>query len=445
MTLRCYRGNVRTGLKYYHHPFIITTQKYQCIMTDTKGKSRHESQKARKEKRQPLTHFLCLPLINTTSITQLESSVTGFKTAHLPGPGSTSPACPNDQASTSRLIIPSSAFRPLGTLHLTLGVMSLCSKERLEQAISFFRSLDLKALISEADQVAARKRNTHNPSESSVSTHVTDQDQPLIVSLESLHALPSAKSATILHASPVDPTGRLYPFCVMLRDKFIGAGFIENEASKAHAKEKAHQKSSTNDNNVANRSTPLLNLPTSPPAEQKSGSPANVDPYTAALSRKPKPRPLLLHATLVNTIYVPGRQNVQSKGTERKNPPKRITFDARDLVSQYKDYYTDETRANARPVNFETKDHPESSSSVANGNSKQPKSPRQNFYSADSRQSKPTYPFVWAKDIALDTVCICEMGAKKIPSHLSLTSNHDLDNRLGEKYTVVSERSLGDK
>ncbi|KAJ6062706.1 uncharacterized protein N7446_006826 [Penicillium canescens] len=416
-------------------------------MTDTKGKSRHESQKVRKEKRQPLTHFLCLPLINTTSITQLESSITGFKTAHLPGPGSTSPACPNDQASTSRLVIPSSAFRPLGTLHLTLGVMSLCNKERLEQAISFFRSLDLKALISEADQVAARKRNTHTPSESSVSTHVTDQDQPLIVSLESLHALPSAKSATVLHASPVDPTGRLYPFCVMLRDKFIGAGFIENEASKAHAKEKTYQKSSTNDNNVANTSTPLLNLPTSPPAEQKSGSLADVDPYTAALSRKPKPRPLLLHATLVNTIYVPGRQNVQSKGskgTERNKSPKRITFDARDLVSQYKDYYTDETRANARPVNFETKDHPESSS-VANGNCKQPESPGQNFHSADSRQSKPTYPFIWAKDITLDTVCICEMGAKKIPSHLNVTSNHDLDNRLGEKYTVVSERSLGDK
>lgn len=445
MTFRCYRGNIRTGIKIYHHPFALPAQKYQCIMTDTKGTSRHQSRKARKEKRQPLTHFLCLPLINTTSITQLESSVTAFKTAHLPGPVPTSPACSNDQANTSRLIIPSGAFRPLGTLHLTLGVMSLCNEERLKQAISFFRSLDLTALISEADQVAARKRNTDDSDDSSVSTHMPDQDQPLIISLESLHALPSAKSATVLHASPVDPTGRLYPFCVMLRDKFIEAGFIQNEASKAHAEEKTHQKYSTNDNNVANRSTPLLNLPTSPPAEQKSGSPANVDPYTAALSRKPKPRPLLLHATLVNTIYVRGRQNVQSKGADRKKPPKCITFDARDLVSQYKDYYADETRTIARPVNSETEDHPESSSSVANGNSKQPKSPAQNFHSADSRQSKPTFPFVWAKDVALDTVCICEMGAKKIPSHLSVTSNHDLDNRLGEKYTVVSERRLGDK
>ncbi|OQD81197.1 hypothetical protein PENANT_c029G02729 [Penicillium antarcticum] len=320
--------------------------------------------------------------------------------------------------------------------------MSLRSKERLEQAISLFQSLDLKALISEADRVAAQKKNNNNPSESSTSTHEPNQNQPMMVSLESLHALPNAKSASILHASPVDLTGRLYPFCVMLRDKFIEAGFIQNEASKAPTRDKMQAKPSADDNKVASGDT-------SPRAEQdSSGSshlPAIVDPYTAALSRKPKPRPLLLHATLVNTIYVRGRHNTQNKSADGKKPPKRITFDARDLVSLYKDYYTDETRTNARPVNLNTEDPFSPNSPVADGNSRQPKSPARNSQSVDFRQSKPTYPFIWAKDITLDTIAICEMGAKKISSHPGVSSNHDLDNRLGEKYTVVSERSLDEK
>jgi activating signal cointegrator complex subunit 1 len=444
------RGNIRPGLNYYHRQFRFSAQKFQRTMTDTKGTSRRQSQTARKGKRQPLTHFLCLPLINNTSMPQLESSVADFKTAHLHGPDPTSPAFSSDQASSSPLIIPHGAFRPLGTLHLTLGVMSLRSEERLEQAISFFQSLDLKALISEADRVATRTRNTHTSSVSLFPTHAPDQKGPLIVSLESLNALPNAKSASALYASPVDHTGRLYPFCVMLRDKFIEAGFIENEASKAHTGDNAVHEVSKYDSKVANRDEPLLNSQTSPRAEQKfssksSKSPADVDPYGAALFRQAKLRPLLLHATLVNTTYVRGRQNAKSNGADGKKTSNRITFDARNLVSQYKSYYTDETLTNKRPVTLKTEDHPEPSSSVADGNSKQPKTQARNHHLADSRQSNPTYPFVWAKNIALDSVCICEMGAKKISLCPSDSGNNALNIRLGEKYTVVSERSLGDK
>ncbi|KAJ5776135.1 uncharacterized protein N7511_001146 [Penicillium nucicola] len=409
-------------------------------MTDN-GTSRHQSQRPHKKKRQPLTHFLCLPLVNASSITQLESSLTAFKASHLPGPRSSPPASSNGNASPSSLTVPSGAFRPLGTLHLTLGVMSLGSKKRLEEALSFLCSLDLKALMSEADRVATRKRNTHNSLESSVSTHVPADAQPMIVSLESLHALPSAKSATMLHASPVDPTGRLYPFCVMIRDKFIEAGFVHNENSKPSTEEIAQDKSSTDDRKVAsgNKSPQVGEKPL-----ESSITTGNMDPYTAALSRKPKPRPLLLHATLVNTVYVRGRQNTQSKGADGRKPPNRITFDARDLISQYKDYYTDETRTSALPVDSKPKDSSRSTSDVG-GNSKQPGSFTQHPNSANSRQLKPTYPFVWARDITLDTVCICEMGARKIPSNPHVNSNHDLNNRLGEKYTVVGARSLGEK
>ncbi|KAJ5478729.1 hypothetical protein N7530_004238 [Penicillium desertorum] len=55
-------------------------------MTETANVSRQQHRKPRPEKRQKrpqLTHFLCLPLVNTKSLPQLEESLAAFKTAHL--------------------------------------------------------------------------------------------------------------------------------------------------------------------------------------------------------------------------------------------------------------------------------------------------------------------------------------------------------------------------
>ena len=92
-------------------------------MTEAAGTSRHQPRKPRPEKRQKrpqLTHFLCLPLVNAKSLSQLEESLATFKTAHITDPGPASQPSSNSQRDTSRLGLPSTAFRPLGTLHLTL-------------------------------------------------------------------------------------------------------------------------------------------------------------------------------------------------------------------------------------------------------------------------------------------------------------------------------------
>ena len=364
-----------------------------------------------REKRPALTHFLCLPLVNLISIPQLEASIAAFKKgnpsvpvadllqsqnqsqSHGHGKPPTDASCPP---------IPEGAIRPLGTLHLTLGVMSLSSKNRLDEATSFLRSLDLAKLMHEAEQVALQKKKTNPPKPAN---DVVKSSKQLSISLESLHALPRAKSATILHASPVDSTGRLYPFCLMLRDKFLEAGFLVGESKK-----------STNTDKELARSSDAAEKQKQP-GPPKSSEMTKLDPYAAALARQSKLRPLLLHATIVNTIYVrqPKPVHGSKSASKGRNTVKRFEFDARDLLDRYKDYYTDRARIVPR-----VRTVPSASPST-------------------SLPAPPKYPFVWAKDIPIDSVTICEMGAKK----LNLERDSDgLKARLGQEYTVVASRKL---
>ncbi|KAJ5388214.1 hypothetical protein N7509_010755 [Penicillium cosmopolitanum] len=399
--------------------------------------SKPQPRNQRPEKKPPLTHFLCLPLVNEASLPQLETSVATFKAAYPPVPVAELPHSPGPAVhqDISRPLIPHGALRPLGTLHLTLGVMSLAKKDRLGEALSFFHSLDLRALMCEAERVAGDLRATQLSSKDlrGIDTPPESCHAPLnhsnefMISLESLHALPRAKTATVLHASPVDPTGRLYPFCIMLRDKFIEAGFIVGEGEK-----KSDMKSITPNKDAQPSSTcPDLAAEdnVSPKQEEHREGHLTVtrepklDPYETALARKPKPRPLLLHATLVNTIYVRGRPKARrGNGPKHKGGPKRIEFDARHLLARYRDYYIDEART--IPRNFSDLIH----------------------HDENARDSAGQIPFIWADKIPIDSICICEMGAKKL----------DLDNaamadpasalwtaRLGEKYTVVAQRNIG--
>lgn len=228
-------------------------------MSSGKQNTPNQSQRPRgqRRERQPaLTHFLCLPLVNSASLPQLEASIAAFTAAYPPVPVADllkgQPQTSERDASIA--VIPQGAVRPVGTIHLTIGVMSLPTKERLAEALAFFQTIDLASLLREAERVAFELRqkrvsrrtssNTapNNAEASSLSSKLSldleKAPRPLSVSLESLHALPRAKAATVLHASPSDPSGRLYPFCVMLRDKFLEAGFILSESKNGLPAEK---------------------------------------------------------------------------------------------------------------------------------------------------------------------------------------------------------------
>ena len=372
-------------------------------------------------KKPPLTHFLCLPLVNAVSLPQLESSLATFKHSI--------PSCPRKENESTlkhprRPLIPDSAIRPVGTLHLTLGVMSLGTKEKLDESVAFLRSLDLAGMMRDAERIAnenARRGGGGGGGQGKdeVAGGEAEKPKPFVISLEALHALPRARNATVLHAVPVDRTSRLHPFCLLLQEKFLQAGILLGEP---YPKGRTQQ-------DEASASSPAAQSP--PPSKQ------------------PGRRPLLLHATVVNTIYIKGRSRDNSNRNSNSN---RYSFDARDIIAHYDDYYVDYTRTRPRSTTFNTL--PQTGTTIGDEEEDLVQGEQDRHAphhhpnlrvpppSSSLRVDKIKYPFIWAKDVPLESVCICEMGARKIPVVPGLEHENALADRLGEQYRIVAERSL---
>ncbi|KAI5290658.1 hypothetical protein KEM55_008529, partial [Ascosphaera atra] len=105
------------------------------------------------------------------------------------------------------------------------------------------------------------------------------EPEPLLVSLTSLGALPKAKEATILYSKPVDSTSRLYPFAHAIQRRFIEAGFMQQDMTKA---------------------------------------------FTGPQKGQLVSRPLLLHATMANTIYAPKKWKKPMRTEENNNGQKNF-------------------------------------------------------------------------------------------------------------------------
>ncbi|KAN0113020.1 Protein kinase A anchor protein, nuclear localization signal domain containing protein [Hyaloscypha variabilis] len=216
-----------------------------------------------------LTHFLCLPLITSTSRPQLQNSLATFRDKVT---GISTPELPNG--------VPEKAIRPLGTLHLTLGVMSLLSQERIDNSLKHLRSLNLKELLSCASPKPLKtsdvaEDSTGQPQSKDKAIAFDTKDvEPLKVTLRGLESMHTPSNTSILYSSPTSDD-RLYPFCQKLKDLFTEAGFILEEN-----------------------------------------------------------RPLKLHATIVNTVYVPG---ARGKGGHGKSKAK-LTLDAREILEDYEDF-----------------------------------------------------------------------------------------------------------
>jgi activating signal cointegrator complex subunit 1 len=196
-----------------------------------------------------LTHFLCIPLVTPHSRPQLQSSLNTFRK---------DVADPARTLSDLYDVIPEEAIRPVGTLHLTLGVMSLPSHERVDSAVKLLMSLDLRKLLAYQSSGSVDERKGKE-------AEVRSKD--LRLTLRGLTAMHKPSETSILYAPPVDEDQRLNSFCQKVWNVFKEAGFLV-----------------------------------------------------------PESRPLLLHATIVNTIYVPG---TKARGGHGRN---------RDHLETYKDF-----------------------------------------------------------------------------------------------------------
>ncbi len=99
--------------------------------------------------RPALTHFLCLPLVTAASRPQLSESLASFHA---------------DVTSATGFNVPAEAVRPVDTLHLTLGVMSLPQKEEeLDRAVALLAALKPREILSRIKPPSADARAGYGP------------------------------------------------------------------------------------------------------------------------------------------------------------------------------------------------------------------------------------------------------------------------------------------
>ena len=207
------------------------------------------------------THFLCIPLAGP----QLSRSLAAFRADVT---GATSPGV---------LPVPEDAVRPPGTMHLTLGVMSL-RDGGVARAVEVLRGLRPREVLVRvrASRVEALGTAAGGGTSGAVGDSAeTGGDARLSVTLQGLHSMQPAARATVLYAPPSDPEGILHRFCSEIKKAFQEAELFPDDE-----------------------------------------------------------RPLLLHATVVNTIYVKGRGG--GSGRQRRGGGReKLTIDAQDILSRY--------------------------------------------------------------------------------------------------------------
>ena len=216
-----------------------------------------------------LTHFLCIPLVTSHSRPQLQKSLNTFRADVT-----------NNRTPENPDGIPERAIRPIGTLHLTLGVMSLLSQESVDAALALLKSVKLSDLLDqrtgpggkgkETDSGGSRGEGVKHDGRAEV------KPNELKVTLRGLTSMHTPSKTSILYAAPMDEDQTLQSFCQKLKDAFTEAELLV-----------------------------------------------------------PETRPLLLHATIVNTVYVPG---VKGKGSGYGKSRAKLMIDARDVLEKYEEF-----------------------------------------------------------------------------------------------------------
>lgn len=332
---------------------------------------RHNTARGKKSKaglkKPQLTHFLCIPLVNDHSRPQFETQLSNLK-----------------QELRDTGFLPVKAVRPPGTLHLTLGVMSL-DDEQLDLAIQYLDELDVQKILQNvtaqcmAEQAAASGTVSEN-----LNAFAMPDWEALSIDLKGLVPMQAPHKTSILYAEPVNTSERLQPFGEKLRYEFTKEGFL---------------------------------------IEDK--------------------RTLRLHATVINTIYAkpkgrggrastkpPHKQDVEghadgvagADGTEEQDDGASTAGSAIDDLDEV-------TTAPPDPSTTETK-VPKLDGSTGPG----PEA--RSWLRFDARDLIERYrDVIWAEKVIIDRVQICKMGAKKTLSNAGEV--------VAEEYVVVAEKIIG--
>jgi activating signal cointegrator complex subunit 1 len=320
------------------------------VHQDRKGSKRHGKGKGKSGPKKPrLTHFLCLPLVTELSRPQLQAGLEKLK-----------------RDLSTQDLVPIKAVRPVGTLHLTLGVMSLDSST-LEAAKLLLQNLNLHNLLRDITIQAVAQQAAEDGIISENMASLPDTEA-IKIYIEGLVPMQTPQKTSILYAAPKDKTERLMLFASALRERFIEKGLLIEDT-----------------------------------------------------------RPLKLHATIINTVYAkPGGRrgtNAKPKGTP-------------ETVSHQDGKKGDEHNDNASTANSTEDGH---SNEVKKNEGHGPEA--QGWMRFDARSLIDEYKdFSWARDVKIDRVQICKMGAEKIWSSGVEGEGEVVD----ERYEVICEKSIDD-
>ncbi|KAL6710752.1 hypothetical protein ACN47E_007809 [Coniothyrium glycines] len=250
-------------------------------------------------KKPPLTHFLCLPLVTNSNRPTLQHNLS---TLH-------------DDLSSSQLV-PPNAIRPPGTIHLTLGVMSL-SPSTLHQATLFLRNLDIHRLLRDVthQRLAEKAAEDGAISENLIAASMPDTDS-LSITLEGLLPMQSPRSTSILYAEPKDASRRLFPFAQAVRDKFLTEGLLvqDDRPLKLHAT--------------------IINTIYAKPGARRRGRKSE---NTSKAPRSPVPgiENEAVHDNTTQSLEAENADRTQGHGPEAKS---WLRFDAGTLIERYRGF-----------------------------------------------------------------------------------------------------------
>ncbi|KIV77400.1 hypothetical protein PV11_09197 [Exophiala sideris] len=367
------------------------------------------------------THFICFPLVTESSIPQLADSLAYFRSVTVAseeseGCPSTENTATNDNPDGKLRLIPAGAHRPPGTFHLTLGMMDLTRPKDMERALEILQDIDYPELLREAEhrRDEVRKRRGKKP-------HLTDGSHPE----QGKGAQEDAQDQIEAEADTDQPSSDAQRQSRSQSTSEILAAPLESLSRTISPP--PPKNSSTGD---------VSSAPTSRDIPQHY-SPTSISVTLSSLGTFPKPsgsrvfyadphdstsrlqtfgeliqlrfkdaglvtetRPLVLHATVANLIYAKQWNKQRRKG--RKCP---LSVDARDLLKYFNDGRAARDRAEA-----------ESESKSEHGT---------------EAGTRPASEYLWAKDIVIDRVRICKMGAEKSE-----------DEGLGLEYVPIAEKAF---
>ncbi|KAF2639137.1 hypothetical protein P280DRAFT_403083 [Massarina eburnea CBS 473.64] len=246
-----------------------------------------------------LTHFLCLPLVTEASRPHLAEGLERLK---------------EEIGKTG--VVPLKAVRPVGTLHLTLGVMSL-DEEGLERAKNYLQALKLESLLRDVTYQKIAKAAEDGAVSENLSASALPDSQAVTVDLEALVPMLTASSTSILYAEPRDATQRLVPFGDMLKKRFTEEGLMVDDKRplRLHAT--------------------IMNTIYAKP-KGKAGRDRKVNHHKARQSIDHAPEGADQHDDVASTA---GSVEEQLDGSDGHGPNAKswMQFDARELTEKYKD------------------------------------------------------------------------------------------------------------